>query len=225
MADLSTLAPAVERPLAYRWLAGLFSSELTAETLKAYGGPDGRVALTSLEDEPAFRPVVARIRALASEPDRLRDRALDLAADYSLLFLGVGGPRTAHPYASAYLSDKGTLFQGPTSEMAEMLRRLDIAVVDTMKEPPDHIAIELSVVAELAERAEAAALRGDRQEAMRLKAEQAAFIDTQLLSWVLAFAADCREHDRSGFYADLAAALTAYLHTDRERLTAPATSG
>ncbi|MCW2306629.1 molecular chaperone TorD [Rhodobium gokarnense] len=224
MADLAPLAPAVERPLAYRWLAGLFAGELTAEALKAYGGPEGRVALASLEDEPAFRPVVARIRALSSEPDRLRDRALDLAADYSLLFLGVGGPRTAHPYASAYLSAKGTLFQRPTSEMAETLRRLDIAVVDTMKEPPDHIAIELSVVAELAERAETAALGGDRHEAMRLQAQQAAFIDAQLLTWVPAFAADCHKHDRSGFYADLAAALAAYLHTDRERLTAPATS-
>ena len=224
MADLSTLQPAVERPLAYRWLAGLFAGELTAEALKAYAAPDGRAVLASLDAEPAFKPVVARIRALAAEPDRLRERALDLAADYGLIFLGVGGPRTAHPYASAYLSEKGTLFQGPTSDMAEMLRRLDISVIDTMKEPPDHIAIELSVVAELAERTEAAALRGDRKEARRLQSEQAAFVDAQLLTWVPDFAADCREHDRSGFYGDLATALAAYLNTDRERLSAPATS-
>ncbi len=213
--------PAVERPLALQWLSGIFARELSAETLGFYGSEEGKTLLALLDEEPAFRPLVARLRALAAEKDHMSGRILDLAGTYARLFLGVGGRNAAPPYASAYCDEKGRLFQQPTAAMAALLRRLDIAVAEGVSEPPDHIAIELAVLAEICARADAARRAGETETAERFECEAAAFANDYLLVWIPDFCSDCLRLDQSGFYASAAAALLRYVRLIPDLRSAP----
>ena len=69
----------------------------------------------------------------------------------------------------------------------------------------DHVAIELSAMAWLLDRDPAATLE---------------FLDTHLLNWVPAFAAQCATADTTGCYAAFATMLLRFLRNERDRLVA-----
>ncbi|AKH20749.1 molecular chaperone TorD [Sedimenticola thiotaurini] len=211
--------PAIDRPMAYRWLAGLYSNELTPEMLENYAGTEGQVALNALAAEPCFAPVIGTIRKLTEQPDQFQSAALDLATHFAYLFLGVGGRYSAPPYQSAYSDKSGMLFQQSTTEMDAVLRELDLSVVSELKEPPDHIAIQLSVMAQLADKSVSANLE-DGVAGAELIEQQMNFIDRHLLNWTPAFRDDCILNDKGDFYANLARATVQYLARDRAWLAA-----
>jgi len=206
--------PAIDRPMAYRWLAGLYSTEITQEMLKTYADNEGQILLNVLSAEPVLEPVVSAIREAAEEPDRYQSLSFDLATSFSYLFLGVGGRYSAPPYQSAYVSKRGTLFQVSAEEMNNILRKLDMSVVSELKEPPDHIAIQLSVMAELADRSVNAS-SGDRIVGPDLIEQQTTFLDGHLLGWTPMFRDDCILNDKSKFYATLSKATVRFLEKDR----------
>ncbi|MCW8951700.1 MAG: molecular chaperone TorD, partial [Rhodospirillales bacterium] len=209
--------PAAERPLAYRWLAGIYAAEIGVETLIAYRSGEGRAILGSFATEPSLEPLVAAISEAAQHAEYHDALALSLklATAYTRLFLGAGGPHSAPPYESAYSSERGTLFQAPTAEMSDLLRELDLAVPENLKEPADHIAIQLNVLAEFAARTILVMTDGDRRGEMELRSQQTVFIDTHLLNWLPAFRDDCVANDPSGFYGTVSKATVAFLERDK----------
>lgn len=218
-ADLdTTLSPAMPHSFTYRWLAGFFSGELSAEAMAFYRGGDGAVLLEDLAHSPPLEPFVEAIRSAIADCHRLDERRLDLAAAFAKLFLGAGGPKSAPPYESAYRSESGMLFQEPMAQMAELLRQLDMSVADTLKEPPDHIAIELNALAILSEREEQVRQSGEPRLAEVLCDQRVALLDDHLLAWLPDFAADCAKHDSSGFYAAAANAVLGFSRADRTSL-------
>ncbi len=217
MTDHNIVAlPAVDRPFAYRWLAGLFSTEISAEALEIYKTAEGQTFLNVLTVEPTLGPIVAVIRNIAKGESK--NRSLDLASAYARLFLGAGGPNSAPPYESAYVSERGTLFQKSTAEMTDILRQLDLSVTQGLKEPPDHIAVQLNVMAELADRSARAGGQNDAVVAEMIE-RQTAFIDNHLLTWLPAFRDDCIEVDTSNFYGTLATATVDFVSKDRAWLS------
>lgn len=197
-----------ERAMVYRWLAGLFAREQTVENLRRYRSAEGRALLDALGEIAPLAPAAATVGQRVSEisEDDLPKCALDLAGAYARLFLGVGGRRSAPPYQSFYTSPEGRVMQAPAAAMQGELRQRNRRLADAFPELPDHLAVQLSVLAELVETAPAA--------------EQAAFLDARLLGWIGAFAERCAIADRTGFYAAVARALADFASADRAALPA-----
>lgn len=119
-------------------------------------------------------------------------------------FLGAGGPALAPPFQSPYRGER-RMFATAAAAMREHRDRLNLRALSAGG-PDDHIAVELSPMAELAE-------RGETQE-------QAAFLRPQLRAWVPHFAQRVRASARQAFYPAVAAALEAFLCADATYLQA-----
>ena len=199
------------RAAVYQWLAGLFARELTAEGLAAYRGVAGAAMLGALDEHPSLAPLVERLRGLAGEAAADSVRAADLAGAFSRLFLGVGGRRSAPPYESAYSGAEGRLFQEPVARMIATIRDLDLHVAKDFPEPPDHLSVQLSVMAELVR-------RGDVERQRR-------FLESRLLPWIGAFRDACAAFGGGGFYATAAESLVGFAREDAALLAAGPRTG
>ncbi len=136
--------------------------------------------------------------------------SVELASAYSYLFLGAGGPRSAPPYESVYTS--GSFFQNATRQNQDILERHELGIRPDVHEPADHIAVQLEMIAHLANDQEILAAAGKCVD--EEKAEQKEFIETHLLNWVPAFCQDCTDRDSGGFYAGVAQIAVAMLKED-----------
>lgn len=197
---------AAERALVYRWLSSFFASEPTVETLDVYRSSEGGSLLLGLSGIAPLAPAVEAIRARVSGTSQagMETLARDLSAAFSRLFLGVRGRRTAPPYKSFYVSDTGRLLQEPAARMQRELQRLGVRLTSNFSEPPDHIAVQLAVMAALANTAD--------------ESEQAHFLDHQLRDWVGAFRDQCIVADEANFYTAMAHAMVDFIDADAAQL-------
>lgn len=193
---------AAERAIVYRWLAGLFAHEPTVATLRAYRSEDGDALLTALGEIDALTPIAEMIQGWLpnASPNDLRGIARDLSGEFSRFFLGVGGRRSAPPYQSFYDNPNGRLMQQSASAMQNELRQRAAQIAPTFPEPPDHIAVQLAVMAELVESAD--------------RAEQAAYLERHLLGWIGEFRDRCAALSRYGFYTHAAVAVVDFINRD-----------
>jgi len=180
------------------WLAAVFLRPLSMEFIGSLDTGADAAMLDLLDGDDAFRPGVASMRAALASGGAHADLERRLATEFTLLFAGAGGPNTVPPYASAYLSERGSLFQEATGEMDALLRRHDLAVGDALREPADHLSIELAMLAHLRR-------MGPSGEA------DASRLRVHLLAWTPAFSRRCADLDRTGFYAGAALLLDALL--------------
>ena len=201
------------RVVFYRWLSGLFAREISVEDIDSYRDGDGSAMLEDLSADPVMKDAVDQMRGVLGTEQSNVDLRIELAGRFAALFLGAGGRKTAPPYESHYTNEKGLLFQEATHKMDTYLERYDVHVDESFKEPADHIAIQLELMAVLA--GHAAAGDPNSKDVRDLVEAQAEVLDSQLLNWVPQFAADCQSHDTSGFYAGIASVLNAFLSTDR----------
>jgi TorA maturation chaperone TorD len=190
---------AAERHAGYTVLATLFARELAPETAAELRAGTLRALMPTAAADPEAGAAIAALEAAtpaAGEP------LLPLAGVYGRLFLGAGGRRGVAPYASAYLSPRGRLFQEPAAAMADLLRRADRDVA-IAGEAPDHVAVQFALMAELAASDDpAAAALGDELRT------------AWLAPWLGDLAHDLERLDSSGFYA--AAARLARWLVDRD---------
>ncbi|WP_371225044.1 TorD/DmsD family molecular chaperone [Roseovarius sp. 2305UL8-3] len=167
--------------LSYRWLAQFFLSPPSAEQLEQYRGPDGQQVLSACRSVPALAPVVGLLDAMIAPGQDLEAEQKGFARAFSQAF-DVGGPRSAPPYASVYVSERGLLCQEPTREMNRILSGLQMTLPGGVNEPSDHIAIQLHVAAELCDR---------EQAGQHLPIPTVAFLEQHLLNWLPEFADRC----------------------------------
>jgi TorA-specific chaperone len=193
--------------LVVEWLAGLFMAPLSANAVMSHRDGLGASFLGVLADEHGCGPGVQRMRSALAADDSPVAVAGKLAFAFAVLFDGLGGHRTVSLYESAHVSASGRLFQAPVSEMNLLLRQADISINDTFREPPDHLSIELALLAQLMR-------RGTGRHA------QAELLDDHLLAWVPMFVERCRDADSTGFYAGAAWVLSEFLRAQRTALQA-----
>ena len=205
------------RACIYQWLGGVFAREVSLEALLAYRSAGGIALLDQVGAHPALAPLAAALRGLALDHEGPETAVADLAGAYSRLFLGVGGRRSAPPYESAYTNERGLLFQEPSSRTAAELADLDLHVSEAFPEPPDHLAVQLEIMATLARRVREA---GSAAERDRQRRRQLAFLEARLLPWIGLFGDACVASDRSGFYATAATCLVAFVTADARQLRA-----
>jgi len=184
------------------WLAGIFVAPPTTDVIASYRERKGAKLFEALAEEPGCAVGAQQMQSASSVEGSAAAVARQLAAAFTQLFDGVGGSKTVSLYESAHVSASGRLFQAPAGDMEQLLRQSDVSTDTAFREPPDHLSIELALLARL--------IRNDScQQA------QATLLDDHLLVWVPAFAKRCRECDRTGFYAGAARVLTAFLIAQR----------
>ncbi|MCW2306108.1 TorD/DmsD family molecular chaperone [Rhodobium gokarnense] len=210
--SLDKAAAAVPDPAFYQWLAGLFIREQTEETLAVLKAPETRTEFHDLAaGNDVLRGRLNRLIDVAANPADPQDQVLDLASAYARLFLGAGGSREGvPPYESVYTGADGRLYQEATAEMEALLKEQGLWLADR-REPADHIAVELELLAQLTARA-----ADDADAAARRRT----LLGDHLLVWAWEFCDLCRDRDRSGFYAAAAEVLRTLLEAEERALKA-----
>jgi TorA-specific chaperone len=182
-----------DRALLWHWLAEAFLAAPSADRLTALRGGAGTKWLAALATEPSFGAAVDEIRAVLAAPQDTAQLQTRLTIAFNGLFLGLGGKRTLAPNESAWT--EGGLFRAPVADMAALLAACDLSLAEGCCEAPDHLSVELMLLAHLETHAD------PRAEALR----------DRLRLWLPGFCAAVRAEDRTGFWAGAAALLLAAL--------------
>lgn len=152
----------------------------------------------------------------ATEAAQRMDMALretgeqELQIAYAALFVGPFG-LLAPPYGSVYLEQGNRIMGNTTMETMRMYREAGLVV--EIKEPPDHIAIELEFMQYLAAQEISYLQTGDLNKAGALSARQADFFDRFLGLWVDDFCQAIRNNTSVEFYIALADCLSTFIRT------------
>jgi len=193
-------AAVADRALLWHWLAEVFLAPPSADRLTALREGAGSKWLAALGTEPAFAEALTEIRAALASPLEAVRLQTRLTIAFNGLFLGLGGKRTLAPNESAW-THGGRLFQAPVAEMAALMVACDLHLAEGCCEAPDHLSVELMLLAHLEAHAD------PRAEALQAR----------LRLWLPGFCAAVRAEDRTGFWAGAAALLLAAL--DHNSLT------
>src|SRR3954468_4114828 len=140
---------------------------------------------------------------LAAAAAALDDRTV--SKEFFALFIGVGRGDLL-PYASYYMT--GFLHERPLARVREDLDRLGIERAGPSREPEDHIAILLEVMAGLA--------RGDFEADF---AEQARFFERHLRPWASRMFADLEIAQSANFYRAVGRVGRVFMELEAEAFT------
>jgi TorA maturation chaperone TorD len=166
----------VLRAQMYRFLARLLAAPPDDALLKSVVGMEG--------DETNLGKAMLSLATLASKTDLPRAEE-----EYHDLFIGVARGELL-PYGSYYLT--GFLHEKPLSKLRNDMARLGIARDEERKEPEDHIAALMDMMAGL--------ITGEFGDPVPL-AEQKAFFEAHISSWASHFFADLEGAKTSVLYA------------------------
>lgn len=180
------------------WLAGLLLAPPPVATIAGYRSEQGAALLDAIGAEFGCAEGIDRMRAALlkdASPEHAQRR---LSIAYTTLFEGAGGGATVPPYESAFdpaFRDAPPRLFGPaTGEMEALLKHTGWAPGRECREPPDHAAIELALLALLLREGGSAG---------------AAALLARLQGWLPRFAQACRARDPDGFYGGVAQVLEA----------------
>jgi TorA-specific chaperone len=194
-----TLPPPQDRAFLFDWLATVFLREPDAATIAVLRGDEGAALLAAVGAMPGLAEDAAAlgdaVRVVHAREGSDADASVALAARFGTLFLGAGGPGSAHPYASIYLEKR--THGAAADRSAVFLASHGLAVGAALSEPADHLAVQLAALAELSRR-EAVAEPGFGGA---LFAAQKAFVAAEILTWAAAFRARVERDDPNGYYA------------------------
>lgn len=193
--------PAPNEDALCRWFSTIFAREQSPEAVQAYLAGAAEPFLSVLELQGVAPAMISGFRTAISRVGMCPDSPRALALAYTALFI-TPGREAAPPYASLY-QDKGLLFGPAHQRMQQRLARSGLAVVETAREPADHIAVMLEYLAHCT----------DDSRASR------AIIGNDLLPWLSRFADRIAEHEQApGFYTAAARLLIAALTHRHEML-------
>lgn len=118
-----------------------------------------------------------------AQQDSPANTTLDsLKADHTRLFVGFGS-MPVPPWESVYFSEERLVFQERTLAVRRWYARFGMAAEKQGSEPDDHIALELTFVARLAELTLQAIQQGDEHRAQQLHDAKLGFLSEHLLQW------------------------------------------
>ena len=141
--------------------------------------------------------------------DEFRKTPADsLVSEYAALFIGPFQLR-APPYGSVYLGNSRMVMDDSTMETLQFYR--EAGLHHGMKEPPDHIAIELEFMHFLISEEVAADLSDDHEAALRLRSLQNRFLRELLGRWVSHFCSSVIEWAEIEYFRALAGCLDRFL--------------
>jgi TorA maturation chaperone TorD len=126
-----------------------------------------------------------------------------LTSDYNALFVGPG-PLLVHPWESVYLSEEHLIFDVQTLEVREIYRRFGLRAPSSVREPDDHIGLELAFLVHLCSLGLDACERGDIDAFESSLQAQRGFLGDHVLRWAPAFMQRTIEHAATDYYRGVA---------------------
>ena len=126
----------------------------------------------------------------------------ELKADYTRLFVGVGKV-LAPPWESVYFSEDRMIFQKQTLEVRDWYRRFGLELENLHKEPDDHIGLEMSFIAYMAELGIKILEEQDEEKYQLLNDAKRQFLSEHLLQWGPTWCALVKENAKTDFYRGL----------------------
>ena len=202
-----------QRAQLYGWFASLYAAEVSEVALEGYLG-DGYQPLYAGLSDLGLGAGVARLQAAIEALRTLPLARLELAADFAQLFL-LDAKTGALPYASVYEDEgKGSVLYGAAEErMRSFLAESGLAIQADFREPADHLAVYLALVAKLAEQDAEQGI--DSIDFAAAAFEQLSFLQAGLLGWLEAFVQRCQQaRPRFDFYPALATLLHGFVRED-----------
>ena len=202
-----------QRAQLYGWFASLYAAEVSEVALEGYLG-DGYQPLYAGLSDLGLGAGVARLQAAIEALRTLPLARLELAADFAQLFL-LDAKSGALPYASVYEDEgKGSVLYGAAEErMRSFLAESGLAIQADFREPADHLAVYLALVAKLAEQDAEQGI--DSIDFATAAFEQLSFLQAGLLGWLEAFVQRCQQaRPRFDFYPALATLLHGFVRED-----------
>nr|WP_315594072.1 molecular chaperone TorD family protein [uncultured Cupriavidus sp.] len=176
------------------WAAGLLAAPPAQADIARLQSPEGKALLDAIASEWTCQAAMRQIFAALDPARPASTIALDLSVAYTRLFEAIAGNPAISLYESTYTvagrPGPGTprLYGSPANEMRELLQRFGLSI-GAVREPPDHLSIELALYAVLRRRGDAAGV---------------ALMRERLERWVPAFIDGCVAMDPDGFYGGLA---------------------
>ena len=214
-ADSAALSPAewqfasTQRAGLYGWFARLYAQEVSEDMYRSHLADGGFAPFAGLA-ELGLATEVQRLDAAIATLRAEQLPRLELAADFAQLFL-LDGKTSALPYASAYEGkDAGSpLYGAAEARMREFLAARSLTLQADFREPADHLAVPLALMADLAEKDLSA------NNIPPAAAAQANFLRTALLDWLPRFVDRCQQaRPRFDVYPALAALLLGFVRAD-----------
>jgi len=198
------------RAATYRNLSALFADAPSVDALEALIGAAEAIDAEDVRSasEAGF---YAYLRTLRKRGDAGLRRAV--ASEYAELFVGPRPP-LAPLYESVYLGSPSRLFTEQTMSVRRFYERCGLAVVKDGKVPDDHIAYELELMSELAQRAAQALEAGRIEGALDLARTQREFLVVHLGGWAGLFASRIAEAPCADFYAALSCFVQGFVRED-----------
>jgi TorA maturation chaperone TorD len=206
------------RAQVYEFFSAVLLNPPTAEMLAEVLGENGAGIWEAMFPQ---QPAGERLRALSQAYTRGEWQAEDFLLDYEALFRVPGGSYV-HPFESVYREHgsspgkaKGCAVMGDqTREVARIYHEQGLAPREGFTELPDHLGVELELMAVLCRRTAKALEEENRRDAERLSSQQRAFLSEHLLKW----GPDClnkvRKKGQTPLYACLADLLKAFLEKE-----------
>ncbi|MGQ9510111.1 MAG: TorD/DmsD family molecular chaperone [Thermodesulfobacteriota bacterium] len=146
-----------------------------------------------------------------------RDLLLELAREYTRLFINAFPHVVAPPYASVYMEKNGRIFGRTASEVLQFYHQNGFTIKEDLKDLPDHIAHEFEFLAILtAKEAETSGI--DR---VRLEEIQIEFFSRFILPWINSFCERIYKESRSLFYRSLAQLTKEFISLEKNYLGIP----
>ena len=144
-----------------------------------------------------------------------------MKVDHATLFVGPFALKAA-PYGSIYL-ENGRRLMGDTTVAANDLYA-EAGLQLTLKEPADHIAIELEFMHYLTALAAEALAAGDEETTADLAMKQSRFLKEHLGAWVPPFCAAILKEAETLYFQALADCLRAFVDAEMDRLNLETTA-
>ncbi len=146
-----------------------------------------------------------------------KEVSLNLAREYTRLFINAFPNVVAPPYGSVYMEKDGLVFGKTTSEIVQFYHQNGFTLKEDLKDLPDHIAHELEFLSILTAR------ESDASGAERVRFEeiQVEFFSRFLLPWVYSFFGKVINESRSLFYRSLAQLTKEFIDLEKNYLGVP----
>ncbi len=153
-------------------------------------------------DNPDYINGVSRMEAFFNNIQDDNEFIEEYARRFVSVFLHISNDsNNIDPYESIYLSRERLLMQESRDQVVEFYAEYGHGVIDTFKEPEDHIAAELGFLASInGEILKDIESGKDMTESIKKLEGQLEFLNTHLLLWLPLLSRDLQSVDPSGLY-------------------------
>lgn len=202
----------------YEFFSAFFLDPPTAEMLAQVLGEDG---VSIWEAMFPKHPACGRLRQLSQACRRGEWQAEDFLLDYEGLFR-VPSDSYVHPFESVYRHEgfssgkakSCVVLAEQARQVASIYREQGLGPREGFTELPDHLGVELELMAVLCRRTAKALEEENRCDAARLASQQRSFLSEHLLQWGPHCLNRVREKGKTPLYACLADLLRTFLEKE-----------